>query len=434
MSEAVNVSPAGLTPPRVTLDCQPILERKGFDLWSRAARVCNELYESLQRICEGEGISALVLKSEPFVYPLWVKFECWIPRQDPALTERASWIIIITPKPFHRYELEYELHVIDRGRVSKYADLRVFTVYDAARLTRYLLRRAPKPHFKDTQLRQFGFQFWKPVNKFDAVVPDRAGVLPAALLLIGLVMMVAGEGSGVSFGGAVLMLGGILAGYFLGKQEVLVRCLGKPEAEPRRLIRVDSWQAVISGLGDDTQVLRERFLGSLDPPFTEGFRHGLEHIWYWGVDGKVEREQFVLTLGRAMVFCQIYQYDRELYAGWDGHLNAGQWVEKTIAKGLDKHTHFLTSLNSVVPGYQPVTEYDITDLNCLIEWTHARLTKLIKELMEERKIDQEVDFKIQRGERQNLAREGRGDGPAEKAGELTGISGLSLAGKLRRTG
>lgn len=435
MSESVNASPtASLTAQTVPLDCQPILERKGFDLWSRAARVSNDLYEALQRICEDEGISALVLKSEPFIYPLWVKFECWIPRQDPALTERASWIITITPKPFHRYELEYELQVNDRGKVRKYPNLIIFTLNDAAQLIKYLLRRSPKPSFRSSQLRQHGFQFWKPINKINALRVNWTGLLPFPLLFLGIWLIVVGAGSQLTLSGIALTLGGIVAGYFLNQQEALVRCLGKPEAEPRYLIRVDSWQAVISGLGKDTQLLRERFLRSLEPPFTNGFRHGLEHIWYWGVDGKVEREQFALTLGRAMVFCQIYQYDQELYAGWDGHLNAGQWVEKTIAKGIDKQARHLTSINSVVPGYQPVTEYDITDLNCLIEWTHTRLTKLIKELMEERKIDQEVDFKIQRGERQNLVRGESADASAEKPRGIMGIRGRTLSGKLQRTG
>jgi phosphoglycolate phosphatase-like HAD superfamily hydrolase len=41
-------------------------------------------------------------------------------------------------------------------------------------------------------------------------------------------------------------------------------------------------------------------------------------------------------------------------------------------------------------------------MNCLLEWTHAKLSKLVRELMEEQRIDQEVDFKVLRSERRSL--------------------------------
>jgi hypothetical protein len=428
MSQLASVSSSENPTERKTpMDCQPILERKGTDLWSYAARVCNELYESLQLSCENEGIKALVLKSEPYVYPMWVKFECWIPKEERVVTERASLVVTVTPKPFHRYPLEFELELNDRGKVKKYPSLFSFTKEDAAQLVSYLLRRSHKPSFL-----QHWFQLSKPMNKVNSL-GTQGNLLINGLVILGICMIMSGVDSPLFFFGAISILAAIIVGVSRHNQEPVVQCPGKPEAEPRRLFRVDSWQAVISGLGEDTQSLRERFLSSLNPPFTKGFRYSLEQIWYWGLDGTVEREQLVLTLGRAIVFCQIYQYDQELYAGWDGHLNTGQWVEKNIAKGLDKKSGRLTWVNSVVPGYQPVTEYDITDLNCLIEWTHARLTKLIKELMEERKIDQEVDFQIQRGERQNLVQENSAGALRDrKGGPVDG--GRGVPSKLRRTG
>jgi hypothetical protein len=447
MSEAVNISPtASLVAQTIPLDCQPILERKGVDVWSRAASTRDELYDSLHQACEHEGIRALVLKSDPFVYPVWVRFDCWIPRQDRALTERTLGIITLVPKPFHRYELEYNLELYDRGERKKYPNLIQFTVDDAEQLVKYLLRRSPRPSYGSLQLRRYWFQFWKPINKVKTLRFNWVRLLPFALFILGLSMMIGGANNLLLLpsggensllllsSGLVLIVGAVVSGYFLSKQEALVRCSGKPVAEPRHLIRVDSWQAVISGLGEGAQELRERFLKSLEPPFTKEFRHDFEQIWYWGPDGKVEREQFVLMLGCAMVFCQIYQYDQELYVGWNGHLNIGQWVEKRIAKGIDKQARRPVAITSVVPGYQLVTEHHITDLNCLMEWTHVHLTKLVKELMEERKIDQEVDFKIQRGERQNLVRERGAVTSEEKTSGLAGNKGSTLSDMLRRTG
>jgi hypothetical protein len=47
-----------------------------------------------------------------------------------------------------------------------------------------------------------------------------------------------------------------------------------------------------------------------------------------------------------------------------------------------------------------------------MEWTHAQLTNLAKRLLEELKIDQEIDFNILRGERQGLT--GNREEPAKK--------------------
>jgi hypothetical protein len=110
----------------------------------------------------------------------------------------------------------------------------------------------------------------------------------------------------------------------------------------------------------------------------------------------------VLTLGRGIVFCQIYEYGKDLYVGWNAHLNLGQWVEAAVGQGIDKSTGELTQFKTVTNAVQRPNEYDVTDLSCLIEWTHAQLTKLLKQMMAERQIDQEIDFKILRGERQQL--------------------------------
>lgn len=121
------------------------------------------------------------------------------------------------------------------------------------------------------------------------------------------------------------------------------------------------------------------------------------------------------------MFCQIYRYGQDLYVGWDGHLNRGQWVEQTVASGIDTATGNPTSISRVVPGTQPTTEYDLIDLSCLMEWTHAQIVKLLKRLGEEKKIDQEIDFKIQRAERRDVAASGAAE-----------ASDTSVASKVRK--
>jgi hypothetical protein len=391
------------------LEAQPILERKTDNIWMRAQQARDAMFEAFQHVCQREFLNALVLKSGPFVHPMWVKFECWIPMHGRLVTERVSIVVTIEAKPFHQYEWVYNIDINDRGKPKKYVGLWRFNANDARQLVQYLLRRGTEPNLNSLQLRQAGFEFWKPANEIKALKFDWLGLLPLGLVILGVLTLPIGVG-------VVLLIGAAVAYAFLQQRQAAVRSSGRPEGEPRDLLRVDSWQAVISGLGPDGATLRARFLKALEVPVTQNFRHCVERIWYWGLEGKEEREQLVLTLGRGILFCQIHQYNQELYVGWDAHLNRGQWVEQTVTKGLDREANCLIHVNTVVPGRQFVTEYDLHDLNCLIEWAHAKLTKIVKELMEERKIDQEIDFKIQRGERQNLtggteAAEGGGEKP-----------------------
>src|SRR5262249_47396570 len=113
---------------------------------------------------------------------------------------------------------------------------------------------------------------------------------------------------------------------------------------------------------------------------------------------------------------------------WDAHLNSGQWVEKTVATGVDKATGKLTQVNTVESGSQQLNEYDLIDLNLISEWTHARIVQLVQKLMEERKIEQEVDFKIIRGDRAGATRAG-GGAPAGEGGARNAVKR-----RLKRTG
>lgn len=204
---------------------------------------------------------------------------------------------------------------------------------------------------------------------------------------------------------------------------------GKPEVEPRNLLAVDSWQAMISGLGDDAAKVRDELLSLIASSPIEGSHARLERIWYWSLDGKVERDQLVATLRRGIVFCHIYPYNEQLFVGWDAHLNRGQWVEKTLATGRAK-TGEHTQLRSVVTGWQQLNEYDIIDLSCLTEWMHLQLVTIIQRLMKERQIDQEVDFQIIRGDRDRVAgnlNPNSEGGAAEKARSATKRLGSRLA-------
>ena len=69
-------------------------------------------------------------------------------------------------------------------------------------------------------------------------------------------------------------------------------------------------------------------------------------------------------------------------------------VESSVCRGVDRATGKTVEVRTVVPGVQGLSEYDVMDLNCLTEWTHAQVVALTRQLLKELQIEQEIDFKI----------------------------------------
>lgn len=340
----------------------PIVQRTDASIWEQAEKLRDSLFASFEDECRDRGFEAAVLKSREFEQPAWVSVEAWVPSADDGVTRRRFAGVTIFAKAFHKTKFEYTVVVSDGEWKRSRMHLRKFDRDDVSQLVAFVVGTTPKPP-----------KFKMPWRS------NRVDVLRRNPL-------------GLNAKGAVHP-----------KRRPVVLSSGKPKAEPRRLVLIDSWQAMISGLGADGDVLRDRFLGVLAAsPIADSAYH-IEKIWYWGLDGIVEREQIVITLRRGIVFCHIYRYDRELYVGWDAHLNAGQWVEKTVAKGKSRATGEHTTVKSVESGVQRLTEYDLIDVSCLSEWIHNQLVQMVQRLMKERQIDQEIDFKIIRGNRQDVA-------------------------------
>lgn len=217
--------------------------------------------------------------------------------------------------------------------------------------------------------------------------------------------------------GILLALAGFLGLVVTSRAPQLVRSAGKPLAEPRFPLYLDAWQTVVFGAGADADPIRERLMARFAGAQQQRFACRVERIWRWGLDGKTEREQIVLRHGRGIVYAQIYSYGSDLYVGWDAHMNLGTWIEKPIASGIDRETGERVRVMTVTHGVQPTTEYDLVDVNCLLEWTHAQVTQVLRQYIRERQIDQEIDFTIIRGDRQRATRseEKRDDGPDERS-------------------
>jgi hypothetical protein len=80
----------------------------------------DELFATLRKASRDQGYDALVIKSDPFIQPAWVKIECWIPSAEGKLSGRAWALIKIHAKEFHRHSMEYSVEVHDRGWSKTY--------------------------------------------------------------------------------------------------------------------------------------------------------------------------------------------------------------------------------------------------------------------------------------------------------------------------
>ena len=227
--------------------------------------------------------------------------------------------------------------------------------------------------------------------------------------------------------GALFLLGGGALAYANGRRRRHVLSAGKPSQEPRRLIRLDSWQALVRGIGSEQETVIAAIQTELGKVADDSFVLANEQIWYWGVDGKEERVQLVARYRRGIAFIQIYRYGADLFVGWDAHVNCGTWVEKVAGGGYDKSTRELCAVHTIVPGWHTPNEYDVSDTNCLLERVHAAVVQIVKLKLVEHRIDQEIDFKILREPRQNIA--GRSD---DAGGAAAGMR--KALTKIRRIG
>ena len=113
----------------------------------------------------------------------------------------------------------------------------------------------------------------------------------------------------------------------------LIWSTGRPEAEPRIMVRMDSWQALLIGLGSERDAVHDAVVAELQTNADASWSVAEERIWYWGVDGKEERQQTVVNFRSALAFLHFTAYGGDLYVAWDAHINRGTWTEKPVGRG-----------------------------------------------------------------------------------------------------
>ena len=420
------------TGPRAALSLQNdelrslVTPRTASNTLSVATALRDKLSERFLAICKQASAEVIAYSSPPLSPSAWVHFEFVLPTAHRNLSLRASCKVSVESLDFHRFEHLLTIELTEAKRRRLYTGVIGLDDDQMRSIVEYLtapeLPRAPKL----PTIRQFPLQLWRPKNTIERLHPDWTvigfGLLAFALFFFTMQLMPL-VGQFVAIGIVFLLV------LRSRSRKTYVLTPGKPMHDPRVLRRFDSWQANIYGLGARASEIRAELLLRLNTRTgTEAqFSVAPERIWYAGVDGKVEREQIVVGYRRALAFVHVEAHGDDLFVGWDSHVNTGTWVEQTLASGIDRETGEDVVAKRVVLGMQTPNEYDITDTSFLTEWLHAVVTKLVRLKMAEHRIDQEIDFVIQRGSRESVLHgEGTAAGPARGRG--------FLADRLQRVG
>jgi hypothetical protein len=398
ISESPIDSEARLGAPNV--ECQPVLPREASSVWARVDAARRYIDAAFKKACDEQGIAAYVGRSNSFEFPASVLFEAWVPEDNKReLTERVWARVTIVPKPYHSFEVEYHIKIHDRGREKDWGRYGAFRREDASAIVAYLVFKKAKPRLSLRICESHDSLMINRVkNKLEVTKEWDVTSIILSFGLFGVLVLFA-------FSWQLAVVASVLALVVLIVVRLspkAVRTAGKPEKEPRYLIQYDSWQAVVSGAGASRSILQDRFIAVLQNAPIKEMRHYIERIQYRALEMIEERDQFVLTAKRGVMYCQIYEFGSDLYVGWQSFLNRGTWIEQTIAHGVDRQTVKRIEVKTVMPGTKPLSEYDLMDLNCLTEWTHAQIMRLTRQIMAELQIDQEIDFKIVRGDRGQL--------------------------------
>ncbi len=391
---------AALHPDMTTTDSEEI---------SAARRLCQTTAQRLEeRLGASAGRFHLYAEYDAVSRP-WVQVDRLC--DDGRGTFVARLRMEFRPEPFAAYPVVVDVDVDDRGRRRRVTSIVELGTAQVDALADCLAGTGGRFVWQGERLREWPWQLWRPRQQLTVLESPflaglRANVKMAlwvlAIVAVGLIW----TAFPISTTVVLVALGIAWRRWYVPPPNYRV-VNGSPSRPPRSLLALDSWQAVVRDLGaqrDDVagrlEARLKAHLTTTDDPVTVRW----EDIWYQGAGGKVERQQLSIGMRRALVFVRIYRYGSDLFVGWDAHVNRLAWTERAVRSGHRASDGLKVQLVAVDTHEQPLNEYDVTDANFLLEATHSHLTALVKDVLRERQIDQELDFSIVRESRQGLVR------------------------------
>ncbi len=380
--------------------------RNQTNTYSSAERLRDDACPRLVAKAKAAGWEVVEQRSQAHSPSVWFRLDYLLPSPTPDVTLCASVAVDIERFDFHRFEHTFTVTVQVGAEITKIHGLIALDDNAVERVHAHIATPGSKLRLRNC-VRLAPWQFWRPRNKVQRLRSDWTqlfwGIVAIALLA-------------VPFVGPLLTVGVFVAlGFRKRKRRTYVLTSGKPMSDPRSLRWMDSWQVSIGQLGPQASTVLEGIIKRLNSGGPEGATVGVERIGYWGTDSWLEREQIVVRHRRALGFVHVTGYGDVLYVAWEVHLNSASWVEQTLTSGLDSISKLPVVANRVVAGSFRLNEYDVSDSNFLAEWMHEAVKREVKLRMAEQKVDQEIDFTVQRESRKDALSQAGAAEPAPAA-------------------
>jgi hypothetical protein len=409
----VAVSTAAPLSEAAPVDARPVRVTSTETLWDRALVSRDQCAAEMRKVLAAEGIGSLVVLSQHGNYPPWAKLEAWIPAgpADASVRERVELDVIVDIKPCHKSEIVHTAR-LKKGKTKISANERpVFSREDVSEWTAFAVGRGPKPSsyspMRDALLALLGgiIPPLRP-HRNPIVKPYRSTGLTLRRVLIGggvLLYILASAVAPVApavVGVAVLpWLAALAAAPFIVRRRRHIDAVtSQPLIAPRNLGLVDSWQAVVTGLGPDCAHVRQRLHQQMAAARHMGIKCQWETYGYRTPNGYEERERLVMVKGQSVVQAHIYPFGPDLFVGWHAFLNWAKWDEQKIPTSRIERGREI-KFHSLRPGVYIPSLFDLIDLNALSDLVHRHFERELKARLKERAIDQEIDFEIIRGDR-----------------------------------
>ena len=421
---------------RGRIDARPVRPTSSKTPWDRALAQRDQIAASVRGTLEQEGLEAAVFVSPNGEFPPWVRLEAWLPGADPASRERAELDFIIDAKPYHEHDTVISAK-LSRGRTKIAVRERPsFPTRYVAEWVAYALDRGPKPGNYTPKLDAF-LRFITSMIPFLPGPHDNRlrteyrtrfsgamalGLASILLLVMGFPLVAEHRGSEPPVAGLAMLLAGVLGLIVVilivrfRKQAVAVT--PQSQLPPRNLGLVDSWHAVVAELGRDFAGVRRRLINAITEDVGLGVSAQTETYTQRAPNGYEQRERLVITKDQGMVHVHIYQFGHDVFVGWHAYLNWAQWGE-TNPVSVKIRERQAVEFRDLRPALYIPSQFDLIDLSSLSEFVHRRIEREVKAMLKEKAIDQEIDFKVIRGDRDRALDEERHKDDGKKKGGWT---------------
>jgi hypothetical protein len=389
-------------------DARPLHKLSDTTSWDRAEQLRDSMHDAMEATERAESVSVSIVRSPAGTYPPSVEMEAWLPGQSEREGSLRSVLTIwVEAAPHRRNSCVVSVRLERAGRAIAVAQRPDFTLDDAREWMLHALDRGAKPSsytpVQDALVNMFRafVPFVQPLHANPIVREFPENIPFSGFMAIGACLLVAAtatfDGESLVFPIALLLLAGAVYAIAL-RRPVSISVVDRPRTPPRNVSLVDSWHTVVPDLGAQLTDLARRIEKSLAPLESSSVEVERETYAFRGPNGIEQRERLVVSKGQAIAHVHTYRFGSDIFIGWESYLNWAKWGE-TVPVWKKVTMADITEYRGLTPVFYLPNQYDLIDLNSLTEVVHQRVTAVVKRMMEEHRIDREIDFTILRGDR-----------------------------------